>query len=164
MSPEQARGITVDARSDIWSLGCVLYEMVTGRKAFDGATTSDVIAAILHHELPPVSESVAGCPAELNRILEKAVNKDREIRYQAVDDLATDLKKLSRQLDSTAITSTATAVPTADQAAARTTSSAAYIVNKFKQHRLLVFAALLVLLALAATAYFKFVSDTPSIR
>ena len=99
MSPEQARGLGVDARSDIWSLSCVLYEMVTGRMAFAGETTSDIIAAILQNEPPPIGASASGLSAELNRIVRKALSKDREQRYQTVQDMASDLKRLIRQLE-----------------------------------------------------------------
>ena len=66
MSPEQARGKTVDARSDIFSLGAVIYEMVTRRKPFDGETPSDVLAAILKTDPPPLSQLLCGCPARVN--------------------------------------------------------------------------------------------------
>jgi len=87
MSPEQARGTVVDARSDIFSLGSVIYEMVTGRAAFEGETASDVIAEILKGEPPPLAEVAPEVPLELERIINKALRKDRESRYQAVSDL-----------------------------------------------------------------------------
>ena len=99
MSPEQARGQTVDARSDIFNLGAVIYEMVTGQKPFDGETTSDVFAAILKTDPPPLSHLIPEAPAELARIVNKALRKDREERYQVVKDLLLDLKSLKEDLD-----------------------------------------------------------------
>jgi TolB-like protein/tRNA A-37 threonylcarbamoyl transferase component Bud32 len=97
MSPEQARGITVDARSDIFSLGSVIYEMVTGRAAFEGETASDVIAEILKGEPPPTAEFAPELPPELERIICKALRKDREIRYQAVGDLLIELQDFKKE-------------------------------------------------------------------
>ena len=92
MSPEQARGEKVDARTDIFSLGVMLYEMVAGRAPFAGATTSEMIAAILRDEPPPLACSRARSAAELERIVGKALRKDRAERYQTARDLLTDLK------------------------------------------------------------------------
>ncbi len=82
MSPEQARGQKVDERSDIFSLGVVLYEMIAGRRPFEGATKSDVIAALLTAEPPPLRQDCAEAPAELERIIGKCLRKDREDRYR----------------------------------------------------------------------------------
>ena len=95
MSPEQARGLPVDARSDIFSLGVVLYEMAAGRPPFQGETPSDVIAAILRVEPP----AIADLPPELEHTLRKALEKDRDERHQTAKDLAADLKRLRRRLD-----------------------------------------------------------------
>ncbi len=92
MSPEQARGVEVDARTDIWSLGCVLYEMVARRVAFEGATTSHIIVSILEREPAPLAHHTREVPAELERIVTKTLAKDREERYQTAKDLALDLK------------------------------------------------------------------------
>jgi serine/threonine protein kinase len=99
MSPEQARGLIVDSRSDIFSLGAVIYEMVAARKPFDGQTPSDVLAAILKTEPPRLSNLVPGLPPELVRIVTKALQKDREERYQVVKDLLLDLKSLKQELE-----------------------------------------------------------------
>ncbi|MBS1811690.1 MAG: protein kinase [Acidobacteria bacterium] len=99
MSPEQARGLRVDARSDIFSFGVVLYEMIAGRAPFDGTSASDVIAAILRNEPLPLARFSPDVPEELDRIVGKALVKDREMRYQSVKDLALDLKQLSQELE-----------------------------------------------------------------
>lgn len=96
MSPEQSRGKDVDTRTDIWSLGVVLYEMLTRRTPFAGETNSDTIAAILKSEPEPLHEST---PPELIRIVRKALQKKREERYQTIKDLLLDLKNCKRELD-----------------------------------------------------------------
>ena len=96
MSPEQARGREVDARTDIFSLGVVLYEMLAGRLPFAGETASDVMAAILTSEPAPLDE---GTPAELRRIVRKSLQKKAGERYQTARDLLIDLKSLKHDLD-----------------------------------------------------------------
>jgi len=99
MSPEQARGLEVDARTDIWSLGAVLYEMVTGRRPFEGTTLSDILAAVLDHEPTPVARYSPEAPPELERIIRKALAKNPDQRYQTTRDLLNDLKDLKRETE-----------------------------------------------------------------
>ena len=99
MSPEQARGLSVDHRSDIFSLGAVIYEMLARRKPFEGETPSDTMAAILKTEPAPLSRVATGVPSELVRIVNKSLRKDREERYQVVKDLWLDLKALKQDLE-----------------------------------------------------------------
>jgi len=99
MSPEQARGLGVDNRSDIFSLGAVIYEMLARRKPFEGDTPSDTLAAILRTEPPSLSSVLPGVPSELTRIVTKCLKKDREERYQVVKDLWLDLKALRQELE-----------------------------------------------------------------
>src|SRR2546429_2780906 len=87
MSPEQARGLPVDARTDIFSLGVVIYEMLAARNPLQGATPSDVIAAILKTEPPLLSHCLPDVPRELEHLVGKALRKDREERYQEIKDL-----------------------------------------------------------------------------
>ncbi len=99
MSPEQARGLPVDARSDIFSLGSVMYELLTGRSAFDGETASDVIAEILKVEPPPLVELVPDLPVEIERIVSKALCKDRGSRYQTSAELLSDLQDFKKEVE-----------------------------------------------------------------
>lgn len=185
MSPEQARAQDVDARSDIWSLGCVIYEMVTGRMPFEGPTTSDVIGLILHKEPLSLARYGVEIPAELDRIVTKALEKDREERYQVVKDLALDLKKLKRHMEfeldlertmppeersgpshrvstgELSETKQVSAAQTDSPSVVNTTSSAEYIVSQIKTHKkvsALIAAAFAVAVAAALFFYLKPVS------
>jgi serine/threonine protein kinase len=99
MSPEQVRGQNLDARTDLFSFGAMLYEMVTGRLPFDGATPGETCGAILHTQATPPSQMNSQVPPELDRIILKALEKDREVRYQHASDLRADLRRLKRDTD-----------------------------------------------------------------
>jgi serine/threonine protein kinase len=100
MSPEQARGEELDARTDLFSFGAVLYEMATGRMAFPGNTAAIIHDAILNRAPTPQTQANPNSPAELVRIVSKALEKDRKLRYQNASDLRADLQRLKRDTDS----------------------------------------------------------------
>ena len=142
MSPEQIRGEELDARSDIFSLGLVLYEMVAGRAAFAGPTPMAIAAAILHDEPRPLSEHRSGVPVELRGIIGKTLERDRARRLQSAAELIADLKRFTREAEQGA-----TRAPT-------TTSP---------RHRRLVAAAMLAV-AIAAGALWWTRSSEPPVR
>ena len=100
MSPEQARGQTTDARTDIFSLGVVLYVAATGEKPFNGETTAVITEAILNREPAPIQQLDPTLPVELNRIISRAMEKERSMRYQTATDFKTDLLRLRRDTQS----------------------------------------------------------------
>src|SRR5271154_2804317 len=97
MSPEQAQDKDVDARSDIFSFGIVLYEMATGKQAFPGESAATIVGEILHKEPQPIREVNPQIPEELQRIIVKTLEKDREDRYQAAHELMVDLRRLMKK-------------------------------------------------------------------
>jgi len=99
LSPEQARGAKVDTRSDIFSLGVLIYEMIAGATPFAGATVPDIIAAILKSEPKPLSDFLKTSPPELEWIIAKSLKKERKARYQNIRELSADLKRLGQRLE-----------------------------------------------------------------
>src|SRR5712692_8431786 len=168
MSPEQARGLQVDARTDIFSLGILIYEMVAGRLPFEGSNSNEILASILNDKEPlPLARFARDVPAELERIVTKALRKRRDERYQTTKDLLLDLKALKQELEFTAklersaprlspATSSVTqcgttidqlAVSTSEASKFHPTPSAEYLITRLQRHKL---AAAVVLVAIAA--------------
>lgn len=167
MSPEQARGKDVSTQSDIFSFGLVLYEMVTGQRAFTGENALDVIGAILHKEPAPLNQLQPNLPNEIERIINKTLRKDPEARYQTAGDLLTDLKDVRQDLqfknqlertvapnnDSPAtktVTAASTSLPSPP------TSSAEFITQEVKKHKLGVLVAAVLVLVLVGTGFWFF--------
>ena len=173
MSPEQARGKDVSAQSDIFSFGIVLYEMVTGQRAFKGENALDVIGAILHKEPTQLNQLSPDVPHELERIINKTLRKDPEARYQTAGDLLTDLKDAKQELEfkdklerSVAPQSqeqkTQTIIPPSTGAQTPPTSSAEFITQEVKKHKLGVMLGVLIVLALAGGGLWFFYPRTVS--
>jgi serine/threonine protein kinase/tetratricopeptide (TPR) repeat protein len=98
MSPEQARGLSVDTRSDIWSLGVVLYQMLTGHEPFEAPTATDQIVSILERQPPPLTFYTKEMPVELERVVGRALSKKREDRYQSIEEMLTELRQARQRL------------------------------------------------------------------
>ncbi|MBZ5574988.1 MAG: protein kinase [Acidobacteriia bacterium] len=171
MSPEQARGEELDARSDLFSFAVVLYEMVTRVSPFQGNTTALTFVAILHNQPVRPSQLRSDVPAELERIILKGLEKNRDMRYQSAAEIRADLKRLRRDVDPNRLTTTIDSLPSGSMAVpARTSnpraaspetetlapapSSAEYIVGRLRRHRKVAgIAAAGVVLAAAAGFY-----------
>ena len=151
MSPEQARGQPVDARTDVWSLGVLLYELIAGRRPFAGQSSSEVIAGILEHEPAPLARFEPDVPPELQRIVAKALRKDREQRYQVMKDLLLDLQALRDEVAEQSrsgpveqrsagplATPTLPPAPASTGATPRSQSSAEYVVTGLARHKIAV--------------------------
>jgi serine/threonine-protein kinase len=170
MSPEQSVGKDVDHRTDIWSTGVLLYEMLAGKLPFQGKDVHRQIIAIQESDPAPLSQEVEGVPGRLAEIVEKCLAKDKNERYQTAKDLLIDLRNLRRKLDvdaeidrtvAPALRNTSAAAAPSTQNAqstpARTASSAEYVVSGIKQHKVAAAIALLVIIGLSvgAVAYLR---------
>ena len=151
MAPEQARGQEVDARTDIFSLGVLLYEMATGRQAFGGSSTAVIFEALLNRQPPPLVRVNPVLPDALERIINKALEKDPRMRYQSAADMRTDLARLKRDTDSTRSAATAVAP---DAAVDDRSSDTAIAVTLARRHKKGLLAGVLGLaLAVAGLSY-----------
>ena len=165
MSPEQAKGLSVDSRTDIFSLGVVLYEILSGQPAFKAESVKQLVHALQNDELRPLQEFVPTFPEELERMVSRAVAKSRTERYQSAEDLLFDLKVLRQRIKlieapELGIVDSARSVSTAE-VALRTSSTAQYLASRVKQHKvasmlgLVTIAALIIGVPYPLLRYFK---------
>jgi serine/threonine protein kinase/Flp pilus assembly protein TadD len=157
MSPEQARGRELDPRTDVFSFGVVLYEMATGCPAFNGSSSAEIFDAILNHAPVAPVRLNAEVPPDLERILNKALEKDLTLRYQHASDIRTDLQRLKRDTDSVRAVA-AYASESARNSASVSLASAVHVApahSKFRRNLLLGVAALLLLVIITSAAIFR---------
>jgi serine/threonine protein kinase len=162
MSPEQARGLAVDARTDIFSLGVVLYEMLAHRRPFDGETPTDLIISIAEREPTSLRSLAPEVPQQLERIVKKALTKDRPKRYQTAEEMLGELKRLKQELmlgvEGESYKQTATEPGTALLASDLAASSSRFLapgMNRSRALLLIVLLAVLVVGGLIATRYLR---------
>ena len=141
MSPEQARGEEIDRRSDLFSAGSVLYEMVSGKLPFPGKTSAVVFESILNRDPVPLAQLNSQAPEELQRIIEKCLEKNPDVRYQSAAELRVDLKRLKRDTDSgrRALSASSSAGPSNEATSTRRgtdSSASSSVVEAAKKHRI----------------------------
>ena len=153
MSPEQARGQHVDARTDIWALGVVLYESLAGQSPFARPSRADMLTAILERDVPLLSQCVADVPPALERVVEKALRKNRDERYQSVRDLQQELRAIRSELDTAERVASGWRPPAQHAAASPPVSVPPPAVAGARTHTLWLLTAALVIVALVAGTY-----------
>jgi serine/threonine protein kinase/tetratricopeptide (TPR) repeat protein len=165
MSPEQARAKDLDARTDLFSFGVVLYEMATGTLPFHGGSTAEIFKSILDAVATPAVRFNPDVPADLQRIIDKALEKDRNLRYQSATDLRTDLVRLKRDTDSGRIPGASTVIESASASAASpSTPATAAPVRSYKTLAAGIAAVLLVIVAAVAVYFLRQQSDARKIN